>query len=154
MYRRLLAFASLLFSLFSPAAASEAESEVRRAVAVFGEAFVDGNVEALDSALTADYVHVNGSSGNVLTREDWLHWIGTRRAAIESGQLAIESYELSDLIVRVDGDSAVVVGRAQSRGIDDGKAFDSDVRFTNLWRLRDGVWRRAAFHDSAINESR
>lgn len=100
--------------------------------------------------MTTEYSHVNGGSGTVLTREEWLAWIRDRREEIDAGKLVVRVYRIEDLAVRVYGDSAVVTGVAHSTGERQGSPFTSRVRFTNLWVLDDGEWRRAAFHDSPL----
>lgn len=131
---------------------SDRETAVRAAVAEFGQAFKQADVAALESLLTADYVHVNGGSGSVLSRGAWLSWIATRRSELESGALVIRDYDVEDVTVSVRGDNAFVTGVVRSRGSRNGEAFSSNVRFTNVWVSQGGAWRRASFHDSRLPE--
>lgn len=126
------------------------EREVRAAVTKFGQAFLDADVEILESLLTSDYIHVNGGSGNVLKRSEWLDWIKSRRTELKTGQLIIDEYNTKDVVVKLYENAAIVTGTVYSSGNHDGKPFASHVRFTNTWGLIDGVWRRAAFHDSPL----
>jgi len=126
-----------------------AESEVRAAVEAFGRAFVAADTVALRSFLGAAYMHVNGRSGTVLSKEQWLDWISSRREEQESGALRIEKYDLEELRVEIYDQTAVVTGIADSRGTHHGEAFASRVRFTNVW-VFDRSWRRVAFHDSPL----
>lgn len=166
-----LTFAATCFLVFSACAAEKGESEpsgakslteaadgrveesaqdVRAAVRRFGEAYVEADVAILESLLTHDYLHVNGNSGNVLTREEWLDWIASRREEIENGSLVVTKYVVDDVRVEIYGTAAVVTGTVDASGIRNEERFASRVRFTNLWVRSNRIWRRAAFHDSAL----
>jgi ketosteroid isomerase-like protein len=58
-----------------------------------------------------------------------------------SKQGTLESAELSDLDVQVEGSNAVVTGVNHTKGKDDkGASFDRRVRFTDTFVKRDGRW--------------
>ena len=128
----------------------EREAAVRAAVSAFGEAFAAADVGVLGDMLTANYLHVNGSSGNVIERAAWLSWIASRREEMRSGALVVETYEVGDVLVRMSGRTAVVTGVVRSTWTRHGEPGTSNLRFTNVWLEEAGQWRRAAFHDSAI----
>ena len=132
-------------------AAGADEEQVRAAVERFGKAFVEADVSALESLLSDDYIHVNGS-GSVLNKQQWLEYIKSRKAELESGRLKIESYENDDLMIRIHGESAVVTGRNVAKGKRGGQTFTTRLRFTHLWIKEGGQWKRAAFHDSRISQ--
>ena len=129
------------------------EHEVRAAVSAFGRAFVEADVSVLQSLLTKNYVHVNGLSGSVLNRDEWISWVVSRRAELDSGELVITTYSIEDVSVRIYGEAAVVTGVVHSSGQRNSALFASQVRFTNVWVSQGGMWRRAAFHDSPVRES-
>lgn len=59
----------------------------------------------------------------------------------KSDKTVLESLELSDLAMRVDGNVAVVTGVNHVKGKDEvGKPFDRRVRFTDTFVKRDGRW--------------
>jgi ketosteroid isomerase-like protein len=126
------------------------EGELRAAIAAFGQAFVAADVHVLKTYLTDDYIHVNGSSGNVLNQQQWLAWLETRQTKIAAGSLVIVEYLVKDLVIKINADSAIVIGVIESNGEEDEKPFNSKIRFTNLWLFQQGRWRRAAFHDSRM----
>jgi len=128
------------------------QEEVEAAIAAFDRAFRAADVAALDALLTEGYVHINGRSGALLSRAEWLRWVGSRRAALDSGELVIESYEVRQLSIRMYERAAVVTGEVESSGLRDGSPFSSVVRFSNFWVLDGGRWRRAAFHDTPVGE--
>jgi ketosteroid isomerase-like protein len=60
--------------------------------------------------------------------------------------------KLSELDVRVDGNTAIVTGINQTTGTDDkGAAFDRKVRFTDTFVKRDGRWLVWASQGTAIS---
>jgi len=134
----------------SPSMQSNSTTEVRNAVSAFGRAFAAADVATLQTLLAQDYVHVNGRSGSVLDRDEWLSWITSRRAELETGQLVIETYSVEDVKVEVYGDVSVVTGVVHSTGQRNGESFDSGIRFTNGWIKSGDAWRRAVFHDSPL----
>ena len=126
------------------------KKDVQAAVENFGRAFLEADVEALRNILTMDYVHVNGRSGTVMNRDEWLSWVKTRRSELENKELQIRDYRVEDIIIKTYENLAIVTGVVYSRGERNGEAFASQVRFTNTWILVDGRWYRAAFHDSPL----
>lgn len=61
--------------------------------------------------------------------------------SMKSDKDVLESLDLSDMNVRVDGNTAVVTGINQVKGRDAaGKPFDRRVRFTDTFVKRDGRW--------------
>jgi len=145
---------TLLLPWSVSAGAVNSEAEVRAAVVLFGEAYVEADISILEGLLEENYVHINGSSGKVLDRDDWLRWVESRREELESGVLVVADYRIEDLSVEIYGETAVVVGVAVSKGSRNGVPSDSQVRFTNVWVHREGAWRRAAFHDTPLLEHR
>ena len=62
-------------------------------------------------------------------------------ASMKSDKTVMESLELSDLNVRVDGNFAVVTGINHVKGRDAaGKPFDRRARFTDTFVKKDGRW--------------
>jgi hypothetical protein len=135
------------------ARASGPEDEVRAAFSSFSRAFLEADAGTLRSLLTVDYLHVNGRSGSVLNREEWLDFIRSRRAELASGELTVSVYEVDAVEVRVHGETAIVTGVVESRGVRREVPFVSRIRFTNVWVRQGGVWLRAAFHDSPLPDS-
>jgi tetratricopeptide (TPR) repeat protein len=127
------------------------EKKVRSAVSSFGRAYQAADVVALQALLTKDYVHVNGNSGSVLNRDEWLSWVKSRREELDSGDLIIGAYEIENLSVEFYGDAAMVRSTVVSTGQrKKGKPFASRIRVTNVWVESDGAWRRAAFYDASV----
>ena len=72
-------------------------------------------------------------------------------ASMKDDKTVLDSLELSDLNVRVEGNTAVVTGINHATGRDDkGIAFDRRVRFTDVFIKRDGHWRVMATQGTAV----
>ncbi len=151
--KRILRLSLLIFTtaVFSFGQASRSEEEIRASLDRFFKAFVEADATTLEALLADDYVHTN-SNGGTLNKTRWLDYIRTRNAELKSGRLRIDSYTNDDLKISVYGNTAVVTGRNQSRGAREGQAFSLELRFTHIWVKQAGQWRRAAFHDSAIQQ--
>jgi hypothetical protein len=125
-------------------------AEVRARVAAFADAYVRADAGALDSLLARTYVHTNTGAAAPIDRATWLGYVGQRRDDLASGRLVVTAYANDDLAVHVYGAAAVVTGRNTTAGVRDGTPFRLDLRFTQVWIVEDGRWRRAVFHDSAV----
>jgi ketosteroid isomerase-like protein len=72
-------------------------------------------------------------------------------ASMKTDKSVLESLELSDPNVRVDGNVAIVTGVNRVRGRDEqGKPFDRRVRFTDTFIKRDGRWQVWASQSTII----
>jgi uncharacterized protein (TIGR02246 family) len=94
-----------------------------------GDAMVAGDVETLDRIFADDWRSV-GSSGNVITKEDFLrHHV--------SGDDKLESFDLGPIDVQVLGNSAVAQG-----GVIETRGKETNVRmiYADLLEKRDGSW--------------
>jgi hypothetical protein len=87
--------------------------------------------------LADDYLGIT-PLGQVITKADTV-------AARKSGRLRYDSIDVSDLVVRVYGNTAVVTARATVRGIDLGEEFNGSYRFTRVWIRRNGHWQAASY---------
>lgn len=126
------------------------KAEVLNAVAQFSAAFLEADAEKLNLLLAPDYRHTN-TDGSVVSRERWLEWIRSRREKIASGELTIEKYENEEVEVTLLSPAiAVATGRNIASGVDSGKPFRTESRFTHVWAKQNDKWQRSVFHDSRI----
>lgn len=153
LFQILIMTAALVVSATAIAGPVDKEGEVRDAVRAFGLAYAAADTPTLRSLLADDYVHVNGGTGTVLNRDDWIEWVESRRAAMERGTLNVEDYRIEDVEISLNGSVAIVVGRVISSTREDGVLKSSEIRFSNTWVYREGAWRRALFHDSPMPKS-
>lgn len=72
-------------------------------------------------------------------------------ADARSDKTVLQSLDLSDMNVRIDGNTAVVTGVNHVKGRDgEGKAIDRRVRFTDVFIKRDGRWQVWATQGTTI----
>jgi hypothetical protein len=148
----LIALSVIALNALGASSSEEAnrKAELQEAVDAFGRAFLEADVSTLRGLLAENYVHVNGRSGNVLNRNDWLEWVESRRAQIDSKELQITEYRIEDVRTVIHGNTAIVTGTIFSKQVTGGEFRTSRIRFTNTWLYRDARWLRAAFHDSPV----
>jgi ketosteroid isomerase-like protein len=87
--------------------------------------------------LAEDYVAIT-PLGQVTTKQDTV-------SARKSGQLRYDTINVSDMVVRVYGDTAVVTARADVKGHQLGEDFSGPYRYTRVWVRRTGHWQAVSY---------
>jgi len=136
----LVAVIACLFSL----AQTPAEQEVLQFEREACKAFLDADVAMLERVMTPEFT-LTLSNGEVSTRADEIN-------ELRSGKVRYDVFENYDMLARLYGDTAVVLGKTRVRGTADGKPFDRVVQFTDTLIKRDGHWQLAAGHVSRIEK--
>ena len=108
------------------------------------KAFLEADVVALERVLTSDFT-LTLSNGEVSTRADEIN-------ELRSGKMHYDMFENYDMLARIYGDTAVVLGKTRVKGTAEGKPFDRIVQFTDTLIKRDGRWQLAAGHVSRIEK--
>ena len=101
------------------------------------EASIRRDAEFPQRTLAEDYVAIT-PLGQVTTKQDTL-------SARKSGQLRYETINVSDMVVRVYGDTAVVTARADVKGHQLGEDFSGPYRYTRVWVRRTGHWLAVSY---------
>jgi ketosteroid isomerase-like protein len=96
------------------------------------QAVLHGDVVALDRMTSEDYTFVT-LRGELRTKSDILK-------GFSSGSFKYESRQISDLNVRVYGDTAVVTGRSVQKGVENGKDYSGAYWFTRVYVKQKGRW--------------
>jgi ketosteroid isomerase-like protein len=134
----------LMFALLQgpPAASKESADlkELYRLEAVWNDAHLKGDAEALDTLWANDLI-VTVASMPVMKKADAL-------AMIRSGRMPFLKYETSELSVKRFSDSALVTGRLRRVRSMNGKEVADDYRFTKVYALTQGRWQVIAWHAS------
>jgi len=132
--------ASVLCASFAAGAAdadprAQLPADLRRAVADFDRAQLHSDVAELQRLLADDYVLYN-SSGTVEGKDEFIR---------DYAGMKLQPFAVEDETIRVFGDAAVLAGVATLGGTDlaSGEAFSLRLRFTDVWRKRDGRWQVA-----------
>ncbi len=67
-----------------------------------------------------------------------------------SGSFRYESRQISDLKVRIYQNTAIVTGRSIQKGMENGKDYSGDYRFTRVYVKQEGRWLTAALQTTLI----
>lgn len=90
-----------------------------------------------ENSLAEDYVAIS-PLGQVTTKRDAI-------SARKSGQLRYETIDVSDMVVRLYGDTAIVTARADVKGHQLGEDFSGPYRYTRVWVRRSGRWQAVSY---------
>jgi ketosteroid isomerase-like protein len=104
------------------------------------EASLHRDAEFSQRNLADDYVGIT-PLGQVATKQDVL-------SARKSGQLRYETIDITEMVVRVYGDTAIVTARADVKGHQLGEDFSGLYRFTRVWIRRAGHWEIANYQQT------
>lgn len=113
-------------------------------------------VLALEKKWTESYKHRDVSLLSSLLAEDFIITIEDGSTYGKVGYIShsadssvhVEVAELSDLRVRMHGDTAIVTGAYHETGESKGKHYEYRDRLTDVWMKRDGKWHVIASHYS------
>lgn len=85
-----------------------------------------------EKTLAEDYVAIS-PLGQIINKADTI-------AARKSAQLRYDSIDITEMVVRLYGNTAVVTARADVKGKELGEEFSGPYRFTRIWVRRNGRW--------------
>jgi ketosteroid isomerase-like protein len=104
------------------------------------EAYKQRNINILSSLLAEDFV-ITIEDGSVYSKAGYI----THSA---DASVHVEVAELSDLKVRMHGDTAIVTGAYHERGESNGKRYEYHDRLTDVWMKIGNNWQVIASHYS------
>jgi hypothetical protein len=106
------------------------------------QAIIHGDAAALDRMTSDDYTFIT-LRGELRTKAEIVR-------DFRSGAIKYQSRQISDLNIRVYGNSAVVTGRAIQKGMENGKDYSGDYWFTRVYVNQDGRWQTVALQTTLI----
>ena len=125
-----------LSCLLASAQKGDAEYSIKQEIESLEEernrAVLSGDAAALDRMTADDYTFIT-LRGELRTKVEIVK-------GFQSGSFKYESRTISDLNVRVYGDAAVVTGRSTQKGMENGKNYSGDYRFTRVYVKQKGRW--------------
>jgi ketosteroid isomerase-like protein len=131
------------------AAKSEKKSgSVEDQINKFEEEWANGAMKGDTSVierLEADDIISTDPSGKVTDKQQDVQ-------ALKSGELKFETVKLSDMKVRVYGNTAVATGTNMVKGSYKGQDISGSYRFTDTWVKRNGKWQAVASQATKITE--
>ena len=115
--------------------AAAIETELKKDLTDISGAMVKGDTATLDKLYADNYMLVN-TDGSVQNKAD-------RLASFKSGETKFESFTYSEVTVRsnTEGTGAVVVAKAEAKGMNKGKPVQSPIRVTQVWSKTKDGWR-------------
>ena len=125
------------------ASSAAVEEQIKKIEKDRAAAVTRADVAALDAVTSDDYSLID-RNGRVRDKAQTM-------SAIKTGDIKITSNEVSDLKVRVYSDTAVVTGRADTKGTIGGKDVSGPMLFTRVYVKKNGRWQSVAFQQTAIS---
>ena len=106
------------------------------------QAILSGDAAALDRMTSDDYTFIT-LRGELRTKAEIIQ-------GFKSGSFHYDSRQISDLNVRVYGSTAIVTGRSNQKGRENGKDYSGDYRFTRVYSKQGGRWVTVALQTTLI----
>jgi len=138
-YRRLL-IAAAVVAAASSVFAQDVQEQLKKMEMDRAAAVVKADVATLDKTTSDDYVLIN-MNGRMSSKADMIE-------AFKSGSSKLTSEELSDLKVRVYGNTAVITGKADVKGTLGGTDATGQILFTRVWVKKDGRWQSTSLQQT------
>jgi ketosteroid isomerase-like protein len=143
--RNVLAIAMLCLLSLSLAAgqsATSVEDQIKKLEQDWAQATIKSGAAAVDQ-YEADDIITTDPGGRVTDKAQ-------DNTDLSSGDLKFQSMELSDMRVRVYGDTAVAAGTNTLNGTYKGQDISGKYRFTDTWVKRNGKWQVVATQGTKI----
>jgi hypothetical protein len=143
MRRALFGLAILLATSAALAQGSSTEATVRALEARRTDAMVKADIATLGTLLSDDLTYFH-SSGLVDTKASFI-------GLLKSGDLKYRSIAMSDMTVRIYGETAILTGRAVmvSKRVNAAEATNH-LNFTSVWVRANGTWKYVAWQSTKL----
>ena len=123
-----------------PAQEKSDAANIRALEMKWTESYKQRNIEILSSLLAEDFV-ITVEDGNTYSKAGYI-------SHSADASVHVQVAELSDLKVRMHGDTAVVTGGYHEKGESSGKSYEYRDRLTDVWMKVGGKWQVVASHYS------
>jgi uncharacterized protein (TIGR02246 family) len=118
------------------------EQEIRALEQERNQAILKGDAAVLEKMTSDDYTFIT-LRGELRSKADIVK-------GFRSGSFKYESRTISDLKVRVYGNTAIVTGRSSQQGKENGKDYSGDYLFTRVYVKQRGKWLTVALQTTLI----
>ena len=136
-----LIFCLLAWSALRLLAQDKLDASTIRALELkWTESYKEHNIDILSSLLAEDFV-ITIEDGSIYSKAGYIS-----HSADPSTQAQVA--ELSELKVRLHGDTAIVTGAYHEKGKSNGKPYEYHDRLTDVWMKVGGKWQVVASHYS------
>jgi hypothetical protein len=126
----------------SGAPGEAAQEEIKKIEQERNQAVLKHDTATLDRMTSDDYTFIN-QRGELRTKAEIL-------AGFKSGSFNYGAREVTDLEVRIYGDTAVVTGRAKQKGVENSKDYSGENRFTRVYIRQNGRWVSVALQVTLV----
>jgi hypothetical protein len=119
-----------------------AEAEIKQLERDRQDAFIRGDIDALDLATAADYTTIN-PSGKLSNKPQMMH-------NLREGKTRVISVQLDNLKARIYGNTAVLTGEYRDVNIRDGVRRETHTLFTRVFVKVQGRWQAVAYQQTPV----
>ena len=116
------------------------EEKIQSLEKKWAESYKQREISILSSLLAEDFI-ITVEDGSTFGKEGYI-------SHSADSSVRVELAELSDLRVRVHGNTAIVTGAYHEIGTSKGKRYEYRDRLTDVWMKREGKWEVVASHYS------
>jgi len=132
-----------LAALLSLARAANVDEDLKKLETERAAAVVRGDAATLAKQTSDDYTFIN-VYGRMSDKSQMVD-------AFKNGQSKLASDELSDMKVRLYGNTAVITGKADVKGTLGGKDITGQMMFTRVYVKKGGHWQSVAFQQTLVS---
>jgi len=129
-------------SALALAQAGNVEQSIKGLMEQVRQANLKGDVATFDKLLTDDYIWIM-SDGTTGTKAEVLE-------NFKSGKLKFDAVDVSDMRVRVYGDTALVNGTVNVKGHFGDADISGQYRFVRVWVKRKGQWQSVSLQNTRV----
>jgi ketosteroid isomerase-like protein len=104
------------------------------------ESYKQRSIDILSSLLADEFV-ITVEDGNVYSKAGYI-------SHTADSKVRVDVAEMSDLKVRIHGNTAIVTGAYHEKGVSEGKPYEYRDRLTDVWIKSAGKWQVVASHYS------
>jgi ketosteroid isomerase-like protein len=138
--RAVLVLCLLLAPATMPAQEKSEAATIRALEMKWTQSYKDRSIDILSSLLAEEFV-ITVEDGNVYSKTGYISHTADPSTHVQVA-------ELSDLKVRIHGDTAIVTGAYHEKGESNGKPYEYHDRLTDVWMKAGGKWQVVASHYS------
>jgi len=118
------------------------EQEIKSLEEERNRAILSGDAATLERMTADDYTFI--------TLRGELHTKSEIVKGFQSGSFTYDSRQISDLKIRVYGNTAIVTGRSTQKGKENGTDYSGDYRFTRVYVKQNGRWLTVALQTTLV----
>ena len=131
----------LLITSIGLVAQEKSDAATIRALEIkWTESYKQRNIDNLSSLLAEEFV-ITVEDGTVYSKAGYI-------SHTADSKVHVQVADMSDLKVRIHGDTAIVTGAYHEKGESDGKPYEYHDRLTDFWMKAAGKWQVVASHYS------